>query len=63
MKGHPGRGIVPVECQRSPDAEHEWNDDAEVADGNGDRRALPEVRHVDVEADAEHEEDDADLAQ
>ena len=63
MKGHARRGIVRKERQCGHDAEHEGNDDAEVADGDGDRRALPEVRHVDVEPDAEHEEDDAELAQ
>jgi hypothetical protein len=51
------------ERERGHDPEHKGNDDAEVADGDRDRRALPEVRHIDIESDAEHEENDAELAQ
>ena len=63
MKGNSRRSVLPEERQRGDDAEHKGNDDAEVADGDGDRRALTKVRHIDVEPDAEHEENDADLAQ
>ena len=51
------------ERQRSPDAEQERNDDAEMADGDGGRCALNEMRRINVEPDAEHEEDDAELAE
>ena len=63
MKGHARWGVLREERQRSPDAEQERNDDAEVADGDSGRRALNEMRRINIESDAEHEEDDADLAQ
>ena len=63
MKGYARRGVMLEEHKRTSDAEQERNDDAEVADGDGGRCALNEMRRINIEPDAEHEEDDADLAQ
>ncbi len=49
------------QCRAHP--EHERDDDAEVADGDRRRGALAEMADVELEADAEHEQDDADLTQ
>ena len=63
MKRHARGGLRRKERERDPDAEQERNDDAEVTDGDGRRRALAEVGRVDVESDAEHEKDDTELAE
>ena len=63
MERNSRRRIVRIQRQRRDNTEQERHDDAEVADGDSGRSALPQVSEVDFQPDAEHEEDDSELTQ
>ncbi len=56
-------GVVDEHEVSERHAHHEGHDDAGVADRHRGRRLVPRVRQVQLHADREHEEADADLAE